>query len=272
MRWWCAASQGVAWTWSWQPYPGVWALVLLVAGLYVWQLRRLAPPAGEAGRQERKRRAFLFAGGVFALWLALDWPLGPLGSGYLVSIHMVQYLLIGLIAPALMLLGAPLGSFESLARRQRLMAALRNVTQPLVAFFVFNVIVITSHWPEPADLLMATQLGSFALDMSWLIAGLVFWWPVISPIPAWPRFVPIFQLAYLALNGILPRPPFFILLFSKFPAYATYELAPPLPGTSALDDQQLAAGIMKLGSAFIMVIAMVIVFARWVQASKTSDT
>jgi cytochrome c oxidase assembly factor CtaG len=107
--------------------------------------------------------------------------------------------------------------------------------------------------------------------MAWLLAGLVFWWPLIAPVPAWPRFVPLFQLAYLGLNGIIIRPPFFILLFSKFPAYATYELAPPIPGTSALSDQQLAAGIMKLGTALVMVVAMVFVFGEWVRSSKKSD-
>jgi putative membrane protein len=115
---------------------------------------------------------------------------------------------------------------------------------------------------------MRTQFGSFVLDISWLLAGLIFWWPLISPVPAWPRFVPMFKLAYLGLNGIMIRPPFFILLFSKYPAYATYELAPPIAGTSALSDQQLAAGIMKLGSALIMVIAMVFVFFQWVKSSE----
>jgi putative membrane protein len=105
---------------------------------------------------------------------------------------------------------------------------LRNLTQPLVAFFVFNIIIIAAHWPSLADPLMAGQFGSFVIDISWLFAGLLFWWPLISPIPAWPQFVPLLRLAYLGLNGIIPRPPFFILLFSKFPAYATCELAPPI--------------------------------------------
>jgi cytochrome c oxidase assembly factor CtaG len=64
------------------------------------------------------------------------------------------------------------------------------------------------------------------------------------------------------------RPAFFILLFSKFPAYATYELAPPIGSTSAVSDQQLAAGLMKLGSAWAMVVAMAFVFASWVRSSQ----
>ena len=43
--------------------------------------------------------------------------------------------------------------------------------------FLTTVISVT-HWPSVVDWLMATQLGSFVLDVTWLLAGLVFWWPV----------------------------------------------------------------------------------------------
>ncbi len=260
MRWWCTSSQGVAWTWTWQPYIGVWAFIILIAVAYWWQLRSL-------DRVDNKRVAF-FAAGLISLWLALDWPIGPLGAGYLASVHMVQYMLIALIAPPFLLLGTPAAGFEKLNDHPRILGTLRNTTQPLIAFFIFNVLITVTHWPSLVDPLMRTQFGSFVLDISWLLIGLIFWWPLISPVPAWPRFVPMFKLAYLGLNGIMIRPPFFILLFSKYPAYATYELAPPIAGTSALSDQQLAAGIMKLGSALIMLIAMVFVFFQWVKSSK----
>ncbi|UCC83237.1 MAG: cytochrome c oxidase assembly protein [Gemmatimonadota bacterium] len=270
MRLWCTSSQGVAWDWTWQPYVGVWLFILLIAVAYWLHLRRFEPSAWEDCTQRRRHIVF-FALGLFLLWLALDWPIAPLGMGYLASVHMVQYMLIALIAPPLLLLGFPAASYEKLSDRPRALATLRNTTQPLVAFLIFNVIITVTHWPALVDPFMSSQLGTFALDMAWLVAGLVFWWPLIAAVPAWPRFLPLFQLAYLGLNGIIIRPPFFILLFSKYPAYATYELAPPIPGTSALSDQQLAAGIMKLGTAAVMVVAMVFVFGEWVRSSKRSD-
>lgn len=268
MRFWCTSSQGVAWTWSWQPYVGVWAFIIIIGVAYWLHLRKLGLPAPPHDRRLRRREIVFFALGLLALWLALDWPIAPLGMGYLASVHMVQYVLIALIAPPLILLGVPQASFKKLDDRPRIMATLRNTSQPLVAFFIFNILITITHWPSLVDPFMSSQLGAFALDMGWLVAGLVFWWPLISHVPAWPRFLPAFKLAYLGLNGIIIRPPFFILLFSKFPAYATYELAPPIPGTSALSDQQLAAGIMKLGTALVMVVAMVFVFGEWVRSSK----
>jgi putative membrane protein len=270
MRLWCTSSQGVAWDWTWQPYLGVWVFILLIAIAYWLHLRRLDLSITEDCTQRRRRIVF-FALGLLSLWLALDWPIAPLGMGYLASVHMVQYMLIALVAPPLFLLGVSAASYEKLKDRPRALAMLRNTTQPIVAFFIFNVIITVTHWPALVDPFMSSQIGAFALDMAWLVAGLVFWWPLIATVPSWPRFLPLFQLAYLGLNGIIIRPPFFILLFSKFPAYATYELAPPIPGTSALSDQQLAAGIMKLGTALVMVVAMVFVFGAWVRSSKKSD-
>ena len=270
MQWWCSSSQGVAWSWTWQAYPGVWLFIALIALVYGLHIRRTGVVHTAGEQPHRSQQVAFFAAGLVSLWVALDWPLGPLGSGYLASVHMVRYLLIALVAPPLLLLGVPAESFAKLRVHPRLVAVLQDVTQPLVAFFIFNVVISITHWPSLVDWLMATQLGSFVLDIAWLAAGLVFWWPLVSPVPEWPRFTHVWKLGYLGLNGIIIRPAFFILLFSKFPAYATYELAPPIAGTSPVSDQQLAAGIMKLGTAWAMVVAMGFVFAGWVRSSKNT--
>jgi putative membrane protein len=260
MRLWCSASGGVAWSWTWQPYLGVWLFIALLAVAYARHLRRLDTPLDPGSRRQR---TLYFSAGLITLWLALDWPLAALGAGYLASVHMLRYLLIALVAPPLLLLGVPEPTYQRLERRPRALAVLRNLTQPLVAFFLFNLIVSVLHWPSLVDMLMSNQLGGFVLDISWLLAGLIFWWPLISPVPAWPRFTHVWKLAYLGLNGILIRPVFLYLLFARFPAYGNYELAPPIAGTTALSDQQLAAGVMKLGTAAIMVTAMAFVFHAW---------
>ena len=120
-----------------------------------------------------------------------------------------------------------------------------------------------THWPRVVDTFMATQPGMFALDMAWLLAGLVFWWPVLCPVPDRSGFHPLAKVAYLGINGILIRPPFAMMVFSEFPIYATYELAPPIPGTTALGDQQMAGAVMKVGQGWIMGIALGIIFYRW---------
>jgi len=233
-------------------------------------LRRLPPdPAGPDSPPGGTRTWFGL--GIGVLWIALDWPLGALGASYLASVHVIQFLLIGIVAPALLLLSVPTDGYRLLERAPRLLRAIEGVTQPVVAFFVFNVGMTLTHWPEVTDWLMASQLGSFSLDMTWLLCGVVLWWPVIAPVPARPGFHPMFQILYLAVNAVIIRPPFLMLIFSKFPIYSTYELAPPIPGTDPLGDQQVAGGIMKVGSAWILIMAVVVVFLRWVRASQAQE-
>ncbi len=266
MQWWSVAGQE-PWSWAWRPYPGVWALIVL---LVLWH-RRIVRAAYPDGVPAGGRQRAYFAAGVFCLWLGLDWPLGALGASYLVSIHMVQFLLIGLVAPVFLLMGTPPDAFAGLSDRPRLLRAVEGVTQPIVAFFVFNVGMTVTHWPEVTDFLMASQLGSFTLDMTWLICGLILWWPVVAPVPARPDFHPLMQILYLAVNAILIRPPFLMMIFAKYPIYATYELAPPIAGTDPLADQQVAGGIMKIGSAWILILGVILLFFEWVKASQQEE-
>lgn len=264
MQWWCSSQTG-AWTWSWQPYPGVWLFLLAIAALYTW-IRRQDGATGQDGW-----RITSFAGGLLLLWMALDWPLGPLGATYQLSLHMAQFLLVAVGAPPLLLLGLPPAAWSWLTRRPRTLHIVGVLTHPLIAFFLFSVVLTLTHWPDISDGLMATQIGAFVLDMSWLIGGLIFWWPVVAPVPDRPRFGGLLKVAYLGANIIIVRPPVVMMFYSKFPLFATYELAPPVPwGGTPLDDQQLAGAIMKAGSAWIMAIAMTVVFYRWHRRQLTA--
>lgn len=250
MQWWCSA-QGVAWSWTWRPYVGVWVLAAVLIVAY-WR-----------GTSDRGSRGFAFAGGVAALWVALDWPVGTLAAGYLASVHMVQFLLVGLVAPALLLIGLPPAWFETLAARRAARRALGFLTRPLIALITFNLVVAVTHWPRVVDTLMVTQAGSFVIDMAWLAGGLVFWWPIVAPFPERPGFGYLLKIVYLIAATILAIAPFLFLTFSTLPVYATYELAPPVDWISKQDDQRLAGILMKLGGGLILWTAITTLFFRW---------
>ena len=260
MTWWCFAQPGTAWTWQWRPLIGVWLVMLLL----VWGYHRLLSRVDDSDEPSRlrKSRRFSFALAVFLLWVSLDWPLGPLGASYLASVHMMQFLAVGIAAPALLLLALPIAMYEPLRRRPRLTKVLSDLTHPVSAFFIFNILMTVTHWPGVVDLFMPTQLGSFALNAAWMLGGLIFWWPVISPVPERPGFLALGKIAYLALNAFLIRPPFAMMIFSESPIYEIYELAPP-PAQDALKDQQFAGAVMKIGSAWIMFAGVLVIFRNW---------
>lgn len=259
MQWWCSA-QGLAWSWTWRPYLGVWVMVAILVAAYVRLARRSGgvPPS----------RAGSFAAALACLWVALDWPVGALAAGYLASVHMVQFLLVALIAPPLLLHSIPDKAWERLASHPRLVRALRPATRPLVASVVFNALVWLTHWPRIVDGLMGYQAGSFAIDMLWILAGLFFWWPVVAPVPARERFGYPFKVAYLILATVANTGVFIYLTFTHLPVYATYELAPPIPWITAREDQQVAGLLMKMGGGVVLWTAIGVLFVRWYQAEE----
>lgn len=277
MQWWCAA-RGTAWTWTWQAYPGVWLFVLVV-GLAYWRLfgRGWSPVAQrEAGSEESGSEPGVpprgwpgwFVAGVLCLWLALDWPIGALGAGYLASVHMLQFVLIALVAPPLMLLGIPAGRPE-LRPRSRGLA--RLATHPLITLVAFNLVIIFTHLPSVVDSLMASQLGSFLVDMVWLAGGLVFWWPIILDSPARPGFGRPLKIGYLILATIVNTGTFLYLTFSELPVYSTYELAAPVYGIAARDDQRVAGLLMKAGTAAVLWTAIGILFFLWYREENKDE-
>ena len=259
MQWWCSA-QGIAWTWTWRPYVGVWIMVLALA-LWYWRSYTRAAREWEGVHPRlRTPRVVASIAGIALLWIALDWPVGTLGAGYLASVHMLQFFLIAMIAPALLVWGWPPAARE---RTGSLQSVVNALTHPVVAIIIFDAVVVGTHAPPVVDALMASQVGSFALDMAWLIAGIIFWWPLIGgPFGRAPLRTPI-NIAYIFASSLSHTGVSMYLLLARFPVYSTYELAPPMSGITKLTDQDLAGGLMLLAGAAIVLGAISVVFFRW---------
>lgn len=261
MNWWCSAS-GTAWTWEWQAYPGIWLFIALLAwGMSAWN-RAGARRAGVAPRPAHP----LFVLGLVVLWLSLDWPIGALGAGYLASVHMLQFLMMGLIAPPLLLMGPSREALAMLEGPGAFAALVRRLVSPVLALIMFSAIVLLTHLPAIVDSLMVTQLGSMAIDLLWITAGVCFWWPVVLDTPRQPRFTHPVKMGYLIL-GIMFSPIMFglvaFLAWSTTPLYGVFELAPPMSAISSHEDHQLAGVMMSVGGAVVAFTAISVIFFRW---------
>jgi cytochrome c oxidase assembly factor CtaG len=265
MSFWCSAT-GAAWTWQWRAYPGVWLFIILLAvGMWAWN----RSGARASGRTQRSVHP-AFVGGLVILWAALDWPIGALGAGYLASVHMLQFLLLAMVAPPMLVLGPSPDAAALLERSGPGYALVRRLLSPFPAFVMFSVTVLLTHLPPIVDTLMATQLGSMLIDLLWIFAGVVFWWPVIRSVPAQPRFNYPLKMGYLVL-GLMFSPIMFglvaFLVYSTTPLYGVFELAPPLPGITAHADHQVAGVLMSIGGAVIAFTGLSVLFFRWAKVS-----
>jgi putative membrane protein len=237
LQWWCAAT-GMPWNWNWQWFPGVHLFLLSVAVSWWW-----------LGRQQlwARRPWGWFAVAWLAMLATLDWPIGKLGAGYLASVHTVQFLLLTLlIGPALLRSIPPEGWRRLAPAGSRRRALLMFQARALPGLLLYNAIVITTHFPLVVDTLMATQLGSALIDVSWLLAGVVLWWPMAAP-GEFRRLGMFAKMGYLFGATIVPTIPAMMMVFGTWPMYELYELAPRVWVTfSANEDIQLAGLMMKL--------------------------
>ena len=271
MTWWCAARD-VAWTWTWQAYPGVWLFVLGLGAGFFLLLRRLAPRHAPKGQPPLPaRQGAWFTLGLAVLWLATDWPVGALGAGYLLTVHTAQWILYTLVVPPFLLLGVPAWLPLAAPEESRLGRALRLLARPVVALVITDAILLSSHLPPVVDGFRRTQFGSFAVDVAWLIGGLVMWWPILAPNPAISRVSYPWKIGYLFLSTLVPIVPAAFLTYADFPVYSLYELAPRVNAIPAITDQQAAGLIMKAVADPIIWLAMAIVFFRWQRVEEAAD-
>jgi putative membrane protein len=258
VSWWCSAT-GQAWTWEWRAYPGVWLFIFAMAAAYV----RIAWRRDTGAERHRGgARGLLGAAGLVIVWVLLDWPVGTLGSGYLMAVHAAQFLLFSFVVPPLLYGGIAPHRWTRLEARFGNSATLRAATHPLVAGIAFNLMAVVTHVPSVVDGLMRTQVGAFAIDLAWIAGGLAFWWPVLAPFPA-RAGGGLAKIGYLFAASMVHTGIGMWLLLARYPVYATYELAPPIGGRSVMSDQAIAGGVMELIGGLVILSAIAVIFFAW---------
>lgn len=257
ISWWCTALAR-PWTWEWIPYPGIWVAVAIPLVLYWRAVRRHAGPIDAM-------KGAQFTVGMLVLWGATDWPLGTLGAGYLASAHMTQFLLYTLVASPLLLLGTPEWLARAIASRLHIERVVVWLGGSLVAAaLLYNTVLLTTHAPGTVELLRNSQLGSFAMDVLWLAAGLTLWLPVLSPLPEGHSQSSWAKMAYLFVTtSVVAVIPASFLTFTSTPIYGIYELAPRIGSLTAVEDQQLAGIIMKIATIPIVWSTIAVLWFRW---------
>jgi cytochrome c oxidase assembly factor CtaG len=244
---------------SWPFAPWLLAALLLAAGVYLrgWLvLRRRDPRRWHGGRPAA------FLGGLAAIDLALASPVEPFAD-LLLQVHMVQHLLLMMAAPPLLWLGAPLlPLLRGLPRPVRIFwvapwlfaPPLRQIfgrlTHPLTALVLFVAATWVWHAPPVYDLALRSNDWHYLEHACFLGTALVFWYPIVRPYPARPRWSPWLLLPCLFLADLSNTALAALLTFSNRLLYPYYAEVPRLAGLSPLDDQSAAGVVMWVpGSA-----------------------
>jgi putative membrane protein len=257
---------------AWSLQPGVaLGLFALLAG-YVW----LAGPA-QRRKPESERRSVTggqraaFVAGIATLLVALGPPLDDWADHYLLLAHMVQHMLLMLLAPPLLLLGTPGWMLEPLTRNRATNALGYWLTRPLVAYVLAAVTLIAWHLPVLYEAALYSD-GLHAMEHATFFAtSVLMWWPVLGSLPQWPRISPLLQCLYffaLTIPGVFVGA--FITL-AQPGLYRPYDTAPRVFGLDVATDQQLAGLLMWVGEGAIFLLLITVTFLRWASAQEAAD-
>lgn len=265
-------------------WPLEWPLAAIVAAAVLYYLGgRASVTAPDAAKRGRGACFYL---GLVALALAIDSPVDAYASS-LFWVHMVQHVLLMMVAPPLLLLGKPwpriVRPFPVSVRRpvarealvgdalSPIREAVRWVASPWPSFVLFNGMLLLWHLPALYDLTLRDGAVHDFEHALFFTTGLLFWRHLL-PSPR-PQLSDVARVAYGAGTVLVGWSLAVVLGLSSHAVYSGYaDLASRPGGLSALADQHIAAGVMWVPGSIPLTIALLYAVARWLEPAESSPT
>jgi putative membrane protein len=254
----------------WFSDPAVLAPIALLVGVYVWRFRDARREAG--GRGAGFVQAAAFTGAIVALLIALVSPLDGLGEDYLFSAHMLQHVLLGDIAPLLLLLALSRVIMRPATRRlTRVEQALGPIAHPVTGLVLWLVLMYLWHVPALYDAAVKSAPLHALEHACFFLAGIALWWALIQPVPMRRRLTGMQPVAYIAAaKGGLAALGLY-LAWASTPFYPYYETTPRIWGLSPVEDQNVGGVIMMVEQSMTLVLVLVVLFVRMLSQSEEEE-
>lgn len=259
----------------WHPDPVVNGGAICAFALYGWLYRRALLD------QSRARwpvgRLLSFVAGVLIIVVALESPLDELAD-VLFFAHMLQHMLLLVVAPPLLILGLPakamLRALPLQFRRGVVRPAARSrvahrlgpfLVAPVTVFVFFNAVLGLWHIPGVFAAALTMPLLHIAEHLSFLAAGCLLWWVIVEPLRVWPKDADLPKIAFVVVCHL----PMLLLgqLFLAFTSVTPYLVASDttrlLWGLTALADQRIGGAIMFGLDMAVTFVTVSILFGRY---------
>ncbi|MEV8114905.1 cytochrome c oxidase assembly protein [Streptomyces xiamenensis] len=248
---------------------------LIVLALYLWGAFRLH----RRGDRWPVGRTVSFVLGIVSILAVTATALNDYGM-VLFSVHMVQHMVLSMVTPILLLLGAPvtlaMRALPPSAPRRLLIAFLhtryvRVLTSPVFTIPLFIASLYGLYFTPIFDSLMGSRAGHIAMMVHFLAVGLVFFWPIMGVDPGPHRSGYVIRL--LELFATMPFHAFFgiALMMGSEPMIATFADPAASLATDALADQSAAGGIAWAFSEIPTVLVLIaLVFQWWASEERTA--
>ena len=234
-----------------------------VGAAYAVRVRHL----GRANRPVSPARQACFYTGLAVLLAALISPIDTIGESRSFYVHMIQHLMLGDVAPLLLVLGVtgpilrPVLALPGVGR-------LRALSHPLVALPAWTIAFYAWHLPAAYDAALANPTVHALEHLSFFCTGLIIWTAVLEPLPgpAWfgNAAKAVFVLAMRTLSGVLAT----IFIWAGQPLYPAYAPGERIWGISPVTDQVIGGAIMFTEGATVTLVVFVWLFLRWTREAE----
>ncbi|MEU8698344.1 cytochrome c oxidase assembly protein [Streptomyces sp. NPDC091387] len=249
-------------------------LAVILYGYAVLRLRR-------RGDAWPVNRIVFFVIGVLSIALVMCTKLNDYGM-VMFSVHMVQHMVISMLSPILLLLGAPvtlaLRALPVAARgrkgpRELLLMLLHSrymkiITHPVFTIPLFIASLYGLYFTPLFDYLMGSTAGHLVMMLHFLGVGLVFFWPIMGIDPGPHR--PGYLMRMLELFAGMPFHAFFgiALMMASQPMVEVYKNPSASLGIDALSDQNAAGGIAWAFSEIPSVLVLLALVFQWYRSDQ----
>jgi cytochrome c oxidase assembly factor CtaG/polyferredoxin len=263
---------------SWSLSVPLICTLLVLAAIYFrgWRLLHAERPHKYA-----LRRLASFACGLAAIFIALASPIGAF-AGFLLEAHMIQHLLLIMVAPPLLWLGQPvlpllrglprwvfrevLGPFFTW---KEMRDAGKRIANPLVGWCALTAVIIAWHFPWFYELALHSQRWHQVEHACFFWSAMLFWWPVIGVWPSEPTWPKWAMIPYLVAADVVNTGLSAVLCFSDHVIYPTYLSVPRLWGISALGDQVTAGAIMWVPGSIAFLLPAIALVMQVVDSGRS---
>ncbi len=276
-------------------WSAAWPVLVCYAAIVAVHLtgaRRLADaggghedaPAGDWAKA-RRREAVVFQFALLAVFLALVSPIAY-WSGTYVWVRSVQDLVLSMVAPSLVVLGAPwlalrCGLRRAAAHRLNDHSALGNghdvasripwwLAWPVLMTVAFNIIWLGWHAPPLYDLAARDRVAGYAEIVMYLAAGILLWLQLIGSHPWSPRSSPLRRLALLVGTAATGSVLGILLVFDAGVVYPAYR-GPAHDVLALVADQQVGGAVLWTGMMPSFAIAAVALLYTWLDNEESGD-
>jgi len=267
------------WLFEWQFWPQI---ILTLAGLaliYVLGWRRLRQRGAHHLANGWRLTSFLL--GLAALWLAMISFIEVL-QNFLFSVHMVQHLLITMVAPPLLWLADPIpvllwGLPTNLRRllagwlavRSPWRPLLKRASAPWLAWGGYVVTLWLWHTPDAYNAGMNSEIVHILEHTTYFISAMLFWWHVSGSAPRYHgRLGYGFRMGYLFAALVSNEILGVIISFARQPIYSYYTNVARVSSLSVMDDQMLGGALMWVPGGMMYALGAVVLLARLLEQEE----